>query len=97
MGFEDITNETIKGTAIRELQGLQCAVVTGTTAATDIALAGATVKKTTLVAVLREDATTGVTLSNLVSEAAITSDGNLQLDTTNTTGSSLIVWFTNKA
>ncbi len=97
MGLEDITEHTIKGAAIRELQGLQCVVVAGDTANTNIPVAGATVKKTTLVAVNASDGTSGILEANRVAEAAVTSDGNIQLDTTNTTGKILAVWFYNKA
>jgi len=97
MSLEAITKDTIKGAAIRELQGLQCAVVTGDSANTDIPVAGTTVKGTTLVAVLHNTVTTGVTEANRVAEASITSDGNLQLDTTDTSTDQLVVWFFNKA
>ena len=97
MTVEAITKDTVKGAAIRELQGLQCAVLTGAAINTNIALTGATVKGTTLIAVLHNTVTTGVTEANRVDEAAITTDGNLQLDTTDTTNDQLVVWFFQKA
>lgn len=100
MSLETITKDTIKGAAIRELQGLKQQVVAGTTANTNIALAGATVAKTTIVGVIEHDPDKGGAgvsgLNDRTSEAAITSDGNLQLDTTDTTGHELIVTTFNK-
>ena len=101
MSLEQITKDTVKGAAIRELQGLREQVVPGDTAATDIPLAGATVKGTTLVSVLEYDPDKGGAgvggFNDRTAEAAITSDGNLQLDTTDTSGHDLIVKSFNKA
>lgn len=95
MGVEAITKDTIKGAAIRELQGLKLQVVAGDSAATNIPLMGATVAKTTIVGVIEHDPVTPVIVDR-TSEASITSDGNLQLDTTDTTGSQLAVLTYNK-
>lgn len=77
--------------AIRELQGKQIAVVDGAAVDTNIAIAGITTADT-LGAVIRF--VTDTPTSNLVDEAAITSDGNIQLSSTNTTGNKLIVeWY----
>ena len=101
MAVDEITKDTIKGSAIRELQGLSERVVAGAASATDIAVAGVTLEKSTLVSVLEYDPDgrgAGVgQINDRTSEAAITSDGNVQLDTTNTTGHDLIVKFFNKA
>lgn len=92
MALESLTKETIKGYALNELQGLTCAVVAGTTAATNIAITG--LKTTdTILAVIHEDGTTGVTQANLVAEASIPTAGNLQLSTTDTSTDVLIVWY----
>lgn len=82
--------------AIQELQRLKVTVVAGAAAVTDIAVAGI-LTTDTLVAVLHEDGTSGVTQSNLVSEASITSAGNIQLATTATTGDKLVVYWFDKA
>ena len=101
MALEDITVETIKGAAIRELQGLKQQIVAGANSATNIPLAGATVAGTNIVGVIEHDPDKGgagvAGLNDRTSEAAITSDGILQLDTTNTTGHELIVTTYNKA
>jgi len=104
MGFETITKDTIKGKAIRELQAWAQVPLAGAAAATDIALAGATVEKTTVVGVMEviHDPNGGgagvssLSFADRTSEAAITSDGNLQLSTTDTTGSILLVSTVNK-
>lgn len=76
--------------AIAELQGKQTTVLTGTTAATDIALAGAGVKDTIGSVIMF---TAGVP-SDVTSEASISSAGNLRLSTTNSTGNKLLVeWY----
>lgn len=89
--------------AIKELQRLSFSVVAGNTATTNIAVTGIATEDT-IVAVLRADvaADTGTSatgnkvqaLSAVTSEASITSAGNIQLSTTDTTGDTLIVvWF----
>ena len=101
MTTEVITKDTIKGAAIRELQNYKLRPLAGTTAATNIALAGTTVLGTTILSVLQYDPNDGGAgvggFADLTSEAAITSDGNLQLDTTNTTGTFLLVATFDKA
>ena len=95
MALDQITDQTIKGRAINELQSIKSAVLTGTTADTDIPLAGATVKDTTLKSVLRQDATSGVMEAEISADCAITTDGNLQC-TADTSGKVLVVEFWNK-
>lgn len=76
---------------------IRSAVVAGTTAATNIAVTGITLQDA-LVAVVRldRDATAAnINISNVQSEASITSAGNIQLSTTNTTGDSLLVLWQN--
>ena len=71
------------------------AVVAGTTAAANIAISGiATTDK--IVAVVRVDldaTASNIDVDDLTSEASITSAGNIQLSTTNTTGDKLIVFW----
>ena len=72
---------------------LRSAVVAGTTANTNIGVTGIRVSDA-LAAVVRldRDATAAnINISSVLSEASITSDGNIQLSTTNTTGDSLLV------
>lgn len=77
--------------AIRELQAKTVTVVDGAAVDTNIAIAGITTKDT-LGSVLRF--VTDTPTSNLVGEASITSDGNIQLSATNTTGNKLVVeWY----
>ena len=70
-------------------------VVAGTTAAASIAISGiATTDK--IVAVVRVDldaTAANIDVDDLTSEASITSAGNIQLSTTNTTGDKLIVFW----
>lgn len=76
--------------AIRELQGKATTVVAGAAATTDIAVAGITMADT-LGSVLMFNSGTP---SDVTSEASITSDGNIQLDTTNSSGNQLVVeWY----
>lgn len=71
---------------------LRCAVATGG-AAGNITATGVKVGDI-LVAVLREDATTGVTLSNLLSEFNISATNQINnTGGTATTGSNLLVWY----
>ena len=100
MALEELTEFTVKGKAITELQSLRQVVLAGATAATDIAVAGVTIKNTQILSVLEYDRSGGGaglgTFTDRTSEASITSDGNLQLDTTNTTGSQLLAWLREK-
>lgn len=76
---------------------IRSAVVAGTTAATNIAVTGITLQDR-LVAVVRlnRDATAAnIDISDVQSETSITSAGNIQLSTTNTTGDSLLVVWQN--
>lgn len=74
---------------------LKVVVVAGTTAAANIAVSGiATTDK--IVAVVRVDldaTAANIDVDDLTSEASITSAGNIQLSTTNTTGDKLIVFW----
>jgi len=96
MGLEEITKDTVKGAAIRELQGLAMALVAGAAKDTNIAITGVTVRRTTIVGVLEFVAATPV-LNDRTAEANVTSDGNIQLDTTDTSGSQLVVLYFHKA
>lgn len=76
---------------------LMFTVVAGAAADTDIAISGITLRDG-LVAVLEFQPPTAASGDGLVAdrvgEAAITSDGNIQLDTTATTGNQLlVVWY----
>lgn len=83
--------------AIRELQGLRFTLVAGAAAATNIAVAGIAVADT-LVSVLRFDVDTTLRdITDVTSEAAIRSAGNIQLTTTVTTGDKLLVIWIDKA
>lgn len=99
MSLEQVTEFTIKGKAINELQRLREKLVAGAGIGADIAVAGI---KTidTILSVLQYDPNGGGAgvgaLADLTSEASITSDGNIQLDTTDTTGTQLIVKFFEK-
>ena len=74
---------------------LKVVVVAGTTAAANIAVSGiATTDK--IVAVVRVDldaTAANIDVDDLTSEASITSAGNIQLSTTNTTSDKLIVFW----
>lgn len=80
---------------LKELQGLKFSVATGAAAATNIAITGITTSDT-LVSVLQfVGAGTDITdVADRTSEASITSDGNIQLSSTDTTGGKLlVVWY----
>lgn len=80
--------------ALGEMQRLKSAVVDGAADAVDIAVSGIATTDT-LVAVTRFEISTGnvVDVSDVTGEAAITSAGNIQLDTTDTTGDRLQVLY----
>lgn len=85
---------------IKELQGLKITVVAGAAADTNIAISGIKTEDT-LLAVLEiqpPTAASGDTIKgDRTSEASITSDGNIQLTTTDTTGNQLlVVWWDKK-
>lgn len=86
---QNVTQYTVKGKAINEVQAMTQAVVAGTTATTDIAVTGITVADT-IVGVIMFAA--GVP-SDVTSEASVTSAGNIQLSTTNSTGNQLLVTY----
>lgn len=77
---------------VRELQLKRTVILAGTTATTNIALAGALLGDS-IITVLHNSA--GVFV-DLTAEASITSDGNIQLSTTDTTGDELHVTWTPK-
>ncbi len=81
-----------------ELQGLTPAVVAGAAVDTNIPIVGIAVEDTILLVMrLNRDGTAAnIDISDLTSEASITSAGNIQLSATNTTGDSLLVFFFNK-
>lgn len=78
-----------------EARQVKTAVVNGAAADTNIAIAGL-VKADELVSVVRLDLGAEEKFKgaeDLTAEAKITSDGNIQLDTTNTTGDKLLVTY----
>ena len=82
--------------ALVELQGLKVAVVAGTTSATNIPITGIATNDTIVSVVLIAfvAGTPSLTITDVTSQASITSAGNIQLSTTNTTGDTLLVhWF----
>lgn len=81
-----------------ELQGYTTELVAGTTATTNIPVAGIATEDT-IQSVIGHDpdnATPALQVLDLTSEASITSAGNIQLSTTNTTGYDLVVTWFNK-
>ncbi|MDH5183982.1 MAG: hypothetical protein OEX12_08850 [Gammaproteobacteria bacterium] len=85
--FDKLSAETVKGNALKVLAGQKQSVVAGTTAATNIALAGAAVGDVIQSVIMYA---TGVP-SDVTAEASITSAGNLQLSTTNSSTNTLVV------
>ena len=83
---------------LTELRGLQVAVVAGAAADTNIAVTGIATEDTILACVrLNRDATAAnIDADNLTAECLITSAGNIQMDTTTTTGDKLIVFWYDK-
>lgn len=77
-----------------ELQGRTKAIAAGTTSSTNIAVAGITLEDT-IESVVEIDIA-GDAVVDRTSEASITSDGNIQLDTTDTTGSHLLIEWMDK-
>lgn len=68
-------------------------VVAGAAATTNIAITGI-VREDLIVSVLRLDldaTAANINLTDVTSEVSVTSDGNIQLTTTNTTGDKLLV------
>ena len=88
MAFEFVTEHTDRGAAIRELQGLTTAyVANGSLAATNIPVPG--IKTTdTLQSVVYYPTAGGV---QLITDASITSAGNIQSAATATNAGSLLV------
>ncbi|MBC8280746.1 MAG: hypothetical protein H8E48_08180 [Chloroflexi bacterium] len=91
-------NEAVLKAILVELQGLTFDVVVGAAAATNIAIAAIKTEDTIIGAVrLNRDATAAnIDLSSLLAEASITSDGNIQFSTTDTTGDAILVVWLNK-
>ena len=73
--------------AIRQLQLAHQKVVAGATAVTDIAIAGVGLKDQITSVIMF---TAGVP-SDVTAEASVTSAGNIQLSTTNSSGNTLLV------
>lgn len=96
MSLETLTPETLKGRAINELQGLSKVLLAGTTANTNIPVAGLKLNDT-IHSILAHDPNAGGAgvggFVDVTSEGVILTAGNLQLDTTNTTGFQLILEF----
>jgi len=80
---------------IRELQGVTFTPVAGATAATNIPVTDIATEDT-LVGVLSVDFAGGA-IANLIAEASITSAGNIQCATTDTSAAKLIVVWLNKS
>lgn len=79
---------------IKELQGLTTNIGDGTTAATNIAVAGIALEDTLQSVIMFA----GGVPSDVTSEASITSAGNIQLSTTDSTGNKLLItWFNKNA
>lgn len=99
-GADDLTTLLA---AVFELQRMKWTLVAGNTAVTNIAIAGIALVDTIAfvmqidIAVDTGTSATGNKVQDVIdrtSEAAITSAGNIQLSTTNTTGDKLlVVWF----
>ena len=85
---------------LTELQGLKTSVVTGTTSATNIAVTGIKTEDTlqSVVGIDGDAAVLADSVIDLTSEASITSNGNIQCSTTNTSAYRLIVnWWDKEA
>lgn len=82
-----LTNGTAKADAILEVAGAVTKVLAGTTAVTNIAVAGAKVGDVIESCIMFAS---GVP-SDVTSEASFTSAGNLRLSTTDSTGNTLIL------
>ena len=78
-----------------ELQGLKASAAAGAAVDTNIAVTGIALDDT-LVAVIEIDIA-GDAVAIRTAEAAITSAGNIQLDTTNTTASHLLILWADKS
>ncbi|MDD5092789.1 MAG: hypothetical protein PHV74_00185 [Dehalococcoidia bacterium] len=79
-----------------ELQGLKVNVAAGTTANTNIPISGITTEDTlkSVLQVEPDNGTSATMLTDRTAEASITSNGNIRLSTTNTTGKQLLViWY----
>jgi len=81
-----VTPHTDRGNAINELQGLTTAVAAGAGAVTNIAVAGIKLTDTLQSVVMF---TAGV--PSVVTDASITSAGNIQCAATVTTGNTLVI------
>lgn len=83
-------NPANQGHAIKELQGKKTSVVTGGAAATDLPMAGVGANDSIGSVIMFASGTP----SDVTSEASISSAGNIQLSTTNSTGNQLVVeWY----
>ena len=83
---------------IKEMRALKVSVVTGAAAVTNIAVTGIATEDTILavVGVDGDNATLALTVIDVTGEASITSAGNIQCATTNTSTNRLIVFWYDK-
>jgi hypothetical protein len=72
---------------------LQIAIVAGTTATTNIAVANSQTQDDILFVAHISTTADVATIADITSEASFTSDGQMQMSTTNTTNDSLLVFF----
>jgi hypothetical protein len=84
---------------LKELQGFKVVALAGTTSATNIAVTGIATVDTILKCfqVEPDNGTAATMLTDRTSETSITSAGNIQLSTTNTTGKQLLLFYFDKA
>jgi len=83
---------------LKELQGLKITRVAGAAADTNIAVTGIATTDTLLsVLVIDTAAAAGSGITDLTSETAITSAGNIQHDTTSSSGKDVLVFWYDKA
>lgn len=92
--FDKVAKDTVKGRAIHAQAGMKPDVLAGAAAATNIAVAGAVVGDVIMGCIHN----TAGTLVDVTGEASFTTDGNLQLSTTDTTADQLLLfWMPNSA
>lgn len=87
--FKVIGDSSRKGKAITQLQQAKTVPVAGAAANTNIAVAGIGLKDE-ITSVMEVDFA-GSAINDRTSEASVTSAGNIQLSTTDTTGKTLLV------
>lgn len=84
-----VAKDTLKGAALAELAGLTAAVVNGDSSATDITVTGVKVGDTIESVVMFASGVPSI----VTDEVSITADDTIQLDTTDSTGNTLLVRF----